>query len=259
LGLIWETGHAQDIGAREEQQDAYGFGERGAAILAVMADGMGGHAGGAAAAEAAVQALLSPDVSHLADAVRAAQQSVRDMDIRGAGSTLVAASCIGNRVEWASLGDSAILHRQGRELRQLNTPHVFGLALAKMAESGKISWAEAAQHPEKDALTHYLGMPGDADAEYGSLQMSPGERLVLASDGLTNALRDDEIRDRMYGSPQEICDELLALVLSKKLRAQDNVTILCLGLASAQSPTRRVSQSAESSLWLKFKRVLGKD
>lgn len=259
MGLTWETGNAQDIGAREEQQDAFGFGERNEGLLAVMADGMGGHAGGAAAAQAAVQAFLSPDALQLMDAVRTAQQAVRALDIRGAGSTLVGASCHGNRVEWVSLGDSAILHRQGRELRQLNTPHVFGLALAEMAESGKISWAEAAQHPEKDALTHFLGMPGEAEAEYGSLQMSPGERLILASDGLTNALRDDEIRDAMYGSPQEICDKLLSLVLSKKLRAQDNVTILCLGLSSDQSSTRRITQSGESTLWSKFKRVLGRD
>lgn len=259
MGLTWETGNAQDIGAREEQQDAFGFGERDGGLLAVMADGMGGHAGGAAAAQAAVQAFLSPEALHLTDAVHAAQQAVRALDIRGAGSTLVGASCNGNRVEWVSLGDSAILHRQGRELRQLNTPHVFGLALAEMAESGKISWAEAAQHPEKDALTHFLGMPGEAQAEHGALDMSLGDRLVLASDGLTNALRDDEIRDGMYGSPQEICDKLLALVLSKKLRAQDNVTILCLGLATAQSPTRRLTEPAESTLWSKFKRVLGRD
>ncbi len=256
--MPWELGNAQHIGAREEQQDAFAFGERDGAILAVLADGMGGHAGGAAASLAAIDAFLSPAHGTMQSALEAAQQAVRELDIRGAGSTLIAAALRGSRAEWLSLGDSAILFRSGRKLQQLNTPHVFGLALAAMAESGKISWAEAKQHPEREALTHYLGMPGAAEAEYGSLELKPGDRLILASDGLTNALSDPEILDRSFGHPQEICERLLEAVLAKRSPTQDNVTILCAGLSSDQGPTRRLPEEAKAGLLTKLRRALGR-
>ena len=205
--LVAEAATALDLGHRKRQEDAViadfpqgeGFG------LAVLSDGMGGHADGDLASRtiagemfgellfaAARLGDLGP-ASHAAfgAALERANDRLEQQIAQGAisadtGGTLLAAAIKGDRLRWISVGDSLLyLYRRGR-LTRLNADHSMAPQLDLMAKLGEIDEDTARRHPDRNCLTSAItGAPVPRiDNPAKALRLRPGDTVVLASDGL---------------------------------------------------------------------------
>lgn len=250
-GLI--PGNAQHIGSRGEQQDSFGFsmfddadhvGHAG--ILAVVADGMGGLAMGKDASQIAVQTFLETYMAKdpaekIADTLdrclHAANRAVRKIAMEAGlegevGTTLVAAVIHEGVLYRTAAGDSRIyLYRDGH-LRQLTTDYNYGRILDRLVEKGEMKAAEAEAHPSRAALTSYLGT--EKLEEYDSatdaqLTLAPGDKILLASDGLFGFLPEGEFAPLLAADPQKAAEELVRATIALQRPYQDNITVAILG------------------------------
>jgi len=244
-------GNAQHIGARDQQQDSFGFSDLNdsafvvhAGVVAVVADGMGGMAHGNAASQAAVRAFLnayagkSPRESipqALDRALKQANSAVTTLAKNagledGMGTTLVAAAVHGGSLYWISAGDSRVYLLRGGQLAKLTSDHIYANELRKEVVKGKLSRAEALGNTQRGDLTSYLGLDHlpEVDHNLRAFPIHPGESVILCSDGLYRGLTEDEIAATFRGNPQSACENLVQHVLEKRLPHQDNVTVVAL-------------------------------
>lgn len=181
---------------REASEDRWVAVTGDAGLVLAVADGMGGTLGGGEAATVALAALVETldgtvDAPDLAAAVDAAHHRVRALAPDGvpialrAGTTLTAAVVAGRRLHLAHAGDSSCwLLRRGR-LRRLTDAHTHAAALVA---AGAVELGSAAERRLGGLLTRYLGMPGTVSAQLATVRTRPGDRVLLASDGVTGAL-----------------------------------------------------------------------
>ena len=169
-----------------------------AGLLVAVADGMGGTVRGGDAAGAALAGLSGVvaggpdlDLDRLAAAVAAAHERVRELAVPGMpvplrpGTTLTAVVVSGSRAHLAHLGDSsAWLLRRGR-LRRLTDEHTHAAALVR---AGAVQPGSVAQRRLDGLLTRFAGMPGTACPQLATVRLRPGDRLLVATDGVTRAL-----------------------------------------------------------------------
>ena len=226
---------------RDENQDAWLVRECGSrGLLAVVADGMGGHNGGRLAAEAAVQAFVDaylevPGVSPgewldraLAWANQAVEdRSLADAGLAGMGSTLTALVCWQDMVWLASVGDSRAYRVRDGECTQLS---IDDTVAARLLRQGAISADEFIVHPQRHVLTRAIGagkFQSVRCAQRGAA--APGDRYLLATDGLYGYFLPDELGDRLaQGTVGQSLDELMALSLARG--GEDNLTGICISL-----------------------------
>ncbi len=249
--MRYVPGNAQDVGAREEQQDAFGFSDPGdeaflahGGFLGVLADGMGGLQNGGQGSLTAVRAFLDsyrtklpeesvPDalVRSLYAANRAvlsfaaSANSQNDM-----GTTLAAAVAVDDSLYWISAGDSRIyLLREGR-LTSLTTDHIYANQLDAEVARGDLERAEALNHPERESLTSYLGLEelSEIDRNIRPFPLQPGDRVIMCSDGLYRSLSETEIASTNCGDPQKACEDMVERALANRIPHQDNVTVMAL-------------------------------
>ncbi len=237
--------NAQDIGMRGEQQDCFAYSDlfdplqlEKLGCLAVMADGMGGMENGRNAAMAGVetfmaeyeQAMYAGESAKdaLYDAVMAANVSVQRYP--GAGSTIIGAVVKKNRLNWISVGDSHIYLFRNGLLRQLNTDHIYAVELDAMCAAGEISEEAAKQHPERGALTSYLGMGELALVDQGEqpLPLRIGDMILLCSGGLYQTLSNEEMSAILAGGGDELAQDLVNAAIQKQIPNQDNTTAVML-------------------------------
>ena len=246
---------AQHIGARASQEDSFGFSSPESqafvahgGFLAVLCDGMGGMQHGEIASRAAVTGFLDAYAAKTAQetipaALERSVQTTNDQVIElarslgateGIGTTLIAAVLHKDFLTYVSVGDSGLYHLSRRSLRLINRPHVFGTYLDRAAEKGIMSAQAALEHPERGALTSFIGADPleEIDSNPDPLRLSSGDTILVASDGLFNTLSTPEIRGAMEGDPRKWPDLLIARTLAKKHEFQDNVTVLTLTLLS---------------------------
>src|SRR6266540_2151184 len=179
---------ATDIGlVREGNEDSYLTEEP----LFAVADGMGGHRGGEVASQLAVETLeklFKQGAGDLPDQVQEAnrvvfERSVLERKVAGRGTTLTAALVEGDRVRLAHVGDSrAYLLRDGK-VRLLTEDHTL---VHRMVTEGEISQEEAETHPQRSVLTRAVGVDTVVDVDDDTVQILPGDRLLLCTDGLTS-------------------------------------------------------------------------
>lgn len=264
-------GCAQHIGTRSEQQDSFAFSHieddsqvRRAGVLAVVADGMGGLAMGQESAAVTVKTVLAVhEAGSGADtaaeilrmAVMAANDEVlslaRAAHLEGeAGSTLVVVIVKEQSLSWASVGDSRIyLYRSG-ELTQLNREQNFAAELMHRVAAGEISREEAERHPDRAGLTNFIGYPGlkPADATLHPFPLKEGDWIILCSDGLFGVLDDEEIREELYGAPNDACTRLVNRVVAVNRSNQDNVTVAILGCGDREPVTVRTNKRPDPEM-----------
>ncbi|HWP97261.1 MAG TPA: protein phosphatase 2C domain-containing protein [Syntrophomonadaceae bacterium] len=244
-------GNAQDIGRREEQQDSFLFSDMEnpelvakIGVLAVLADGMGGLKMGREASTLAVRTFLveystkTPEETipeELKRSTLVANGAVFDMATRSnlawnTGTTLVAAVVDLDELYWISVGDSHIYLFRDQTLTQLNRDHNYSYQLQTQVSQGILTQEEADVHPERNALTSFLGMDvlGEIDQNLQPINLKPGDRILLCSDGLHGVLSPEEIIQALGYPAQEAAELLLTQTLSKSLRHQDNVTVAIL-------------------------------
>lgn len=236
-----------DIGrVRRENQDAV-FADDGLGLW-LVADGMGGHAGGARASAIARDTVRERFAAgdDLADAVMVAHHAIRSEQIErpelnDMGTTIVALAERAGRYEVCWVGDSrAYLFSPGRNrLELLTTDHnVAGVLVA----SGALTPDEATRHPQRHVLTDCLGLAGEdaprVDRVEGEWQ--PGEMILLCSDGLSGELGDSEIERIVRSAGANQAQGLVETLLQGALAsgAHDNVSVVAVaappGLASGQ-------------------------
>jgi PPM family protein phosphatase len=239
--LTW--GAATAVGQRDDNQDRY----LAAPPVFAVADGMGGHVGGAAAAEAVVEALrsLTGSEATTVQAIRLALQRA-DGEIRafqgpdkaGAGTTVAGVALVdgGDGPQWAvfHVGDSRVYRWHEGKVEQLTTDHSV---VQELLDAGYISDESAATHPQRHIITRALGVGPRPEADVILVPIVPGERFLACSDGLTGELSDERIA-ALLGT-DEVPDVLAAQLTAdaEDVGARDNVTVVVLHIPSpAQSP-----------------------
>ena len=248
-------GNAQHQGARDAQQDSFGFSDLDdaafvahAGFLGVVADGMGGLAHGGAAGAVAVRALLESYASkrpgdllsaalfqallRANDAVVALARDTNGIGIGDVGTTAAVAVVHGAALHWIAAGDSRIyLWRAGR-LTQVNADHVYAADLDAKIARGQISEQDARDDPDRDALTSHLGTPSlhRIDRSLEPYPLLEGDRVLICSDGLYRALDPGELAAPLAAAPQRACDTLIERAVAKGHPRQDNLTVLVIGL-----------------------------
>ncbi|MBS1247657.1 MAG: hypothetical protein H6R48_446 [Proteobacteria bacterium] len=118
----------------------------------------------------------------------------------------------------------------------LTADHVYARELDREAAAGRIAATEAAEHPDRDALTSFLGMP-DLDQVECNLQpvpLHPSDRVLLCSDGLYRNLSEAELAEELARpDPQAAAEALLGRALARPQPRQDNLTAVILALGGA--------------------------
>lgn len=248
--LYWKIGYKQDIGARKEQQDNYGvvlgvFQEK-PALLAVLADGMGGMRNGAEFSRIAVdyhrehfQNALDtktnpPDILlSLALGANKEANKIYDEDHPG-GTTLISAFFFEDRFYTLSVGDSRIYIFRENALRdrylplQLNREHILGASLDERAWMGQISFEDAEDNMYRESLISGIGdvKIRRVDLPDYSTRFIGGDKLVLVSDGIYRSLSDMEMAEYMKLSPDAASDAIVNRILEKNMPHQDNMSIV---------------------------------
>lgn len=204
--------------------------------LLVLADGMGGPAGGDIASSVAVAHLAPLDQdSHAADdllnllrgAIQAAHQELVELsgtheELAGLGTTCVAILRSGNKMAMVHIGDSRAYLLREDSLTQVTTDHSF---VQYLVETGEITPEEAAHHPKRSVLLRVLGdSQGDVTLDESVRAAVVGDRWLLCSDGLSGVVSAETISEVLQTepTPEACCEELVALAL--KSGAPDNVT-----------------------------------
>lgn len=230
-----------DIGrVRKLNEDMY-YNDPDGIGLYIVADGMGGHQAGEVASALAVKTLSEYVKAHLGDSglgAAAVENLLRDALVStnqtvyglatsqtgyaGMGTTVVACILRGGFAHIAHIGDSrAYLVRQ-REIRQLTTDHSF---VQELVSKGRITEAEAADHPRKNVLTRALGTDPAVEIDTTSLKLHEGDTLMLCTDGISNHVDTPELLSLIADNPPDrACREIIALANSRG--GFDNMTIL---------------------------------
>ena len=252
----WRYAAATDIGlVRQTNQDAVYVDDD----LAVVADGMGGHAAGDVAAQIAVEMVCEgyradESVEGLVAAVERANAAVvRDAKENperfGMGTTLLAVAVTYDYSGAASptlvhVGDSRAYQLRDGALRQLTHDHSVAEEWVRL---GRLTPEEAEVHPRRHQLTRGVGVEEEVSVDVLSIDAQVGDRILLCSDGLSNELAPDELA-RLAGDPVDLDDAVSRLVAAARAAGgHDNISVVLLEfdeVTPAASPIRRTVTSA---------------
>lgn len=222
-----------DVGlVRSNNQDS---GYAGPNLL-VLADGMGGPAGGDIASSVAIAHLVPLDSdSYPADKMlpllrealmdahdELSDRSRRDKDLEGLGTTCIALMRSGNKLAMVHIGDSRAYVLRGEALTQVTTDHSF---VQYLVESGQITPEEAEHHPNKNVVLRVLGdSQADVTPDETIREAVVGDRWLLCSDGLSGVVSPETLGAVLaeIDDPGECAEELIRLAL--RAGGPDNIT-----------------------------------
>lgn len=230
---------ATDVGrVREVNEDSFVM----LPAVAVVADGMGGHASGDVASALAVEtfqsrfATICPVPEDIQDAVHAANSAItseaaRHSEKQGMGTTLTGVALVESEgaPHWLvfNVGDSRVYRLSPAGVTQVTIDHS---EVAVMVQAGMITAAEARVHPLRNVITRSLGTYPSPEADTWLMAVSPDDMFLLCSDGLTGELEDHEIHDiasrtlGVGGSIDNLAQRLVDAAVASGGR--DNVTVV---------------------------------
>lgn len=236
---------------RETNQDAF----LADYPLFIVADGMGGHAGGEIASRSTVsrlQALVAAGEVGRPGIESALELAVGDIadhpetTDEGTGTTLtgVFLDSEGDEAHWVALniGDSRVYLLRDDRLVQVTTDHSV---VQELIAAGKLSPEEAEGHPYSNVITRAVGASELTAPDYVSIDLRPGDRFVICSDGLTKELTDYGIQHflREHLDPAAAVDAMLSAALENGGR--DNVTLIVLQVADEADSSSPSEDTAE--------------
>jgi protein phosphatase len=231
VGLV--RSENQDFGACTTPQEER-EGHPGGRLL-IVADGMGGHRGGATASRLAAETVkaqyLGSETSDIPQALheslaranaRIYSEAQANPDLRGMGTTTSVLAVRDGHGWLAHVGDSRIYLVRGEEIRQLTDDHSL---VASMVREGLLTPKEAETHPRRNVLQRSMGVAEDVDIDVrGPIELQIDDTFILCSDGLHGVVKEDELREIAHQPIEEAADELLRRALQRG--APDNVTVI---------------------------------
>lgn len=205
----------------------------------IVADGMGGHKAGDYASVLAVETVVEEiGASFEKNPVRIFEQAITKANtvlrqrasendsLSGMGTTLVAATCIGQYLEVANVGDSR-LYVVNDEITQITVDHSL---VEEMVRMGGIGREEARNHPDKNIITRAVGAKNDVEVDFFNLELQTGDMVLLCSDGLTNMV-DDEMILRIIKNGGNLRDRVEELVeTANRNGGKDNISVVIIEL-----------------------------
>ncbi|TQR39834.1 serine/threonine-protein phosphatase [Lysinibacillus sphaericus] len=238
-----EIGNGQTIGRRDEQDDYFSTAETNDGTIAVLADGISGLANGRMASTVAVNTFieefkklsgLNTLEKFFKEAAFASNHMiVENLNGSNGGTTLVAAVIDDNGfLHWGAVGDSVITIFRNGEFKAINQKHIFESVLTERYISGEISQLEVQENPLKKRLINYLGYEGFKNMDIGKspIQLNRGDKVCLFSDGVYDTLTEVEMEKILsqQATPYDIAQDIIKAVEQKRLKNQDNATIVIL-------------------------------
>ena len=245
--LSWQGTGFTDTGlTRQTNQDAFTVdNDLG---LWIVADGMGGHAGGgiasriavdslvgtirAAAADSALSTQPSRAVDLLTEALSIAHEAIyqaalQNQELEGMGTTIVACLlCPGSpsQIVLAHVGDSRAYLLRDRHLQALTIDHSY---VQKLVAQGGLTEDEASRHPQRNVLLRALGSPGQGTPDTRIQPLEPDDELLLCTDGLTKMLSENEIVSLLSDTQGSLTDMSRRLVdRANENGGKDNTTVV---------------------------------
>ena len=225
---------------RSENQDSMNYVDpadegllRGKGRLLVVADGMGGAAGGKTASQTAVSIIAeqyfqngSEPLESLQHAFEAANREIfrrgqQDPSLRGMGTTATAAAFLEDHIISAHVGDTRLYRLRDHALDHLTVDHSM---VAQMVREGLISANDARHHPQRNVLMRSMGVQENLVVDLSAEQIQPNDRYLLCTDGLHGLVEDTEIAEILRkGSPRDACEKLVSL--ANERGGYDNITV----------------------------------
>ena len=236
------VGAQTDVGrVRKGNEDSYLL----EAPIYAVADGMGGHIAGDVASATAVDVIAEgartehpSDGLALADLVTRANEAIwekarSDPSLRGMGTTCTLLMIDGDVAHIAHVGDSRAYLLRNDDFTQLTEDHTL---VERMVREGRLSAEEAANHPQRSVITRALGVDQQVQVDVLREQLTKGDRILLASDGLTSMVAADQIAGvlRREGDPQAAADRLVEM--ANAAGGEDNVTVLVVDVGKDGAP-----------------------
>jgi PPM family protein phosphatase len=211
-----------------------------------VADGMGGARAGEVASKLAAGALLdepptsAPAEQRVVELVQEANRRVyeraaEDDSVAGMGTTMTVAIVEDGVVTIGHVGDSrAYLVRDGK-LTQVTHDHSL---VAELMRDGKLSPEEAESHPQRSLITRALGTEPDVDVDTFEVEPRPGDVFLLASDGLSAMVPDDEILAIVEKHRSDLGKAARALIrAANQGGGEDNITVVAFEIAATDDAT----------------------
>lgn len=208
-------------------------------FIAFVCDGMGGHFGGAYAANKSVEllndAFLKLDISKiknigvwLFETIQNINsliyhESLSDENKKGMGTTLSGIVCINDEFHYAHIGDSRIYIYSENSIEQISTDHTY---VNTLLLNGLITFKQAAKHPKRHVLTNALGIKKNVSVDIGMIKLKEKDNILICSDGLHNLLDDKRLLKALN---QEMnCEDKVEYLMNKALNlgGNDNITII---------------------------------
>jgi PPM family protein phosphatase len=229
-------GYRTDVGRGRPENEDNLLVDREHGLYAV-ADGMGGHRAGEVASATAIETLKEAYLGgrRLDEAVAAANAAVYakgadDASMRGMGTTLTAIALEGEATALLGhVGDSRAYLMRGGSVTQVTDDHSL---VEQLVREGRLTPEEAQNHPQRAIITRALGIDAEVEVDTYRIDLRPGDRLLICSDGLTNMLSDDTIAAtlRRHADPQQAADTLVDM--ANQAGGDDNITVVILDALS---------------------------
>lgn len=229
-----------DIGRhRSRNEDAFYLPSKAQPSLYIVADGMGGHRGGQVASKMAVDEVskyINNNIKNpenksainkiIKEAILIANKKILDFslknaDLSGMGTTITLALFIDSHIYIGHVGDSRIYIVRDGKMKQLTRDHSV---VWELMEEGRLTLDETRTHPMKNVITKALGTDEMLEPDLLNYEILPGDIVVLCSDGLTNMLSDNIIREIVLElNPEDAAIKLINE--ANRCGGFDNITV----------------------------------
>jgi protein phosphatase len=252
--MLSDTGCCRELNednARIVRADGNGHADRG--LLAIVADGMGGHQAGEVASKTAVETIEKEYLKRrgtsgeaLERAFHRAHQAILKLaqdntEMAGMGTTCTAIAIVGRQAWAVHVGDSRLYLVREREIYQLSQDHTQCM---EMVRKGLLTLEDAKRHADRNVLTHAMGTRPELTLMTWpeSMEVKPRDVFVLCSDGLHDLVSDAEIREMVWDTePAEACPNLIKTARDRG--GFDNITLIVVAVPSANNPPTAIRET----------------
>ncbi|MCI5873900.1 MAG: Stp1/IreP family PP2C-type Ser/Thr phosphatase [Clostridiales bacterium] len=228
------------IGRRRETNQDYMFTSETAVgslpNLFLVADGMGGHAAGDYASRFTIEKIVEhikqsekkEPVTVLKEAVDYAnrlllEEAGADEKKAGMGTTIVAATCQGDKLYTANVGDSRLYVVNEEQIVQITRDHSL---VEEMVRLGEMDKEDAKGHPDKNIITRAIGVGSEVTVDFFETRVTEKDTILMCSDGLTNMIDDADIKRIILGQ-RDIVEKAERLVeTANQNGGRDNITVV---------------------------------